>query len=130
MAGWLADLVERMGWSSDLIVPVPLSRERQRQRGYNQTSLIASELAEILKLPFSEKALWRTRETRSQVGLDLNAREANVSGAFLASRDLVEEQRVILVDDLLTTGATMIACAEALAEAQVNQVYGISVGRA
>jgi ComF family protein len=130
MAGWLADLYLREAWHVDLVTPVPLSENRLRQRGYNQAALISLAFAGSLGLRHSEKALVRVRETKSQVGLDGVGRFRNVQGAFRAIPEFVKEQRVLLVDDLYTTGATMSACAEALLDAGAKGVYGLTIGRA
>lgn len=130
MGEWLWQVVQQAGWELQLVVPVPLGRARQRQRGYNQVALIASSLAGRLGIEFRPDAIQRTRETRSQVGLDANARRENVQGAFQARPQLVQDRTVCLVDDLLTTGATLIACAEAVRQAGCRQVVGVSVGRA
>lgn len=130
MGAWLADVYRRTPWQATLIVPVPLGRERLKQRGYNQSALIASDLAERLSLPVSFDGLRRTRETRSQVGLDPETRLVNVSEAFHASPAVVQGHAVLLIDDLFTTGATLSACARALHDAGVAQVMGLTVGRA
>ena len=129
MSQWLVELLSRESWQVDLVVPVPLGKNRLRQRGYNQAGLIASELARSKHLPFSDRALWRVRETLSQVGLDTLARMKNVQGAFSADSTLVEGKRVVVVDDLYTTGATLSSCAEALLQGGAIEVFGLTVGR-
>lgn len=97
--------------SFDVVVPVPLARGRLAERGFNQSELLASQLPDLhLDL------LKRTRETRPQVSLDAGERRANLSGAFWASPQ-VQGLRVLLVDDVVTTGATAEACGIALAAA-------------
>ena len=130
MSGWLVELYRRQAWRSTLVVPVPLGRIRQRQRGYNQTELISRPFAQALGLLHHTGALRRTRETASQVGLDVVQRQNNVQGAFRAYADMVAGQRVLLLDDLMTTGATMIACTHALREAGASSVHALSVARA
>jgi len=130
LAGWLAGLCRSAGWTPTLVVPVPLAPTRQRQRGYNQADLLARLLADRLGCPASSEALLRIRATRSQVGLGPAERRANVRGAFQARETEVRGQVVCLVDDLLTTGATLAACAEALFSAQALDVFGLTVGRA
>jgi len=112
------------------VVPVPLSKERRRRRGYNQMDLVAKALAGLLGLPCKTDALSRVRDTRSQVGLDAVARHRNVQDAFLARREAVQGSVILLVDDLFTTGATLAACAAALREAGSGEVYALTVGRA
>jgi ComF family protein len=130
MGEWLGQVVRQAGWRSDLAVPVPLGRGRQRRRGYNQVALIASSLAGTLGIEFRPAALQRTRETPSQVGLDADARRRNVQSAFQARPQDVQDKSVCLVDDLMTTGATLAACAEALRLAGCRAVVGVTVGRA
>jgi ComF family protein len=130
MANWLVGLYSQENWKVDLVVPVPLSRDRLRQRGYNQAGLIASALAKLLDLPYSDKALQRIRETKSQVGLNSTARMQNVQGAFQADGTIVKDETILVVDDLFTTGATLSACALSLLESGANEVYGLTVGRA
>jgi ComF family protein len=130
MAGWLVELYLRQAWDVTLVTPVPLGEDRLRQRGFNQAALVSMNFASTLGLQHSARALHRVRETKSQVGLDGVARFQNVRGAFQAIPELVHEQKVLVVDDLYTTGATMSACAEALLEAGASRVYGLTIGRA
>jgi ComF family protein len=130
MGEWLASIARREGWHPTLIVHVPVAPERRRRRGYNQAALIAAHLAASLDLPSNEAALTRISETRSQVGLDGAARQQNVAGAFQADARVLRESVVCLVDDLCTTGATLMACGRACVEADARAVYGLTVGRA
>ena len=130
MADWLADLYYRTGWQATLVVPVPLSRTRQQQRGFNQAELLAAELASRLRLPLGADRLRRVIETRSQVGLNPTERRLNVKGAFQSEPGAFSETSVLLVDDLCTTGATLSACAKAIRGAGTDRVWGITVGRA
>jgi ComF family protein len=130
MAGWLAEIYRREGWQATLVVPVPLGRERLRQRGYNQAGLVALELAKALGMPAEPEGLKRVRETRSQVGLDMLARLRNVEDAFQAHPPAIAGHTVLLVDDLYTTGATLSTCAQALITGGAHRVLGLTVGRA
>lgn len=97
------------------LVPVPLHPRRERARGYNQSELLARALAECLPGLTVDLALARRRPTRSQTRLDRAARAANVAGVFaLVDRQAVAGRRVLLVDDVVTTGATLVAAAGAL----------------
>jgi len=124
---WLADLVHDEGWDIDLVMPVALSDQRVRQRGYNQSALIARPLAARLHQPYSSFGLKRIRNTPSQVGLSAEERRQNVAGAFRALREIVNEKHVLLVDDVLTTGATLEACTSALNTAGVRAIYCVTV---
>jgi len=130
MASWLIRVFRRVSATVDCVVPVPLADVRLRQRGYNQVTLVAVSFASELKVPIFPRALIRVRETPSQVGLDRNERHHNVEGAFRADPAIVCGQSIVLIDDLLTSGATMKNCANALLSAGAAQVFCLSIGRA
>jgi ComF family protein len=130
MANWLQELYAKIDWRITLLVPVPLGRERMRQRGYNQAGLVASALADILNLRMEEDALRRIRETRSQVGLNEVARKQNVEDAFAANVSMVQHEHILLIDDLITSGATLSSCAETLWDAGAAGVYGFTIAKA
>jgi ComF family protein len=130
LAQSMAEVYRRERLSASCLVPVPLSRRRQRQRGYNQTELLGRALAGLLGLPSLPLAAERIRETGSQVGLEAGDRWANVHGAFSADASLVRQETVLLIDDVHTTGATLAACSQALAQAGARRVLALTVGRA
>jgi competence protein ComFC len=130
LAWHLAEYVSTLGWPLNLVVPVPLGKERSKERGYNQVALVAKPLALINKLRYSPHALVRIRETRSQVGLSIAERRQNVVGAFLGDADLVLKSTVLLMDDVATTGATLASCASALKDAGAKSVYALTLARA
>lgn len=115
---------------AELVVPVALHPQRERERGYNQAALLARQLSDRLSLPLAEHALVRTRVTRPQVGLSAGERVRNVSGAFQADATLVAGRQILLVDDVCTTGATLKAAAEALLEGGASGVSAYCVARA
>lgn len=109
------------GW--ELVVPVPLHPAKRRERGFNQSALLARRLASALALPISESAAQRILPTRTQTRLTRSERQQNVHGAFAARRCAeLNGRRVILVDDVFTTGSTTDACAEALRRAGAAEV--------
>ena len=109
----------------DLIVPVPASGKR---RGYNVPERMAQPLARAVGVPVVTDALTRARSTRRQEGLSLDERLANVAGAFRVARpEAVEGKRILLVDDVLTTGATASACAQALLDAGAQSVFAVAL---
>lgn len=125
----LGALVREAGWLPDLVMPVPLSAQRAALRGYNQAGCIAQPLAAHLETIYHPFGLVRTRDTPSQVGLSGEARHRNVAGAFYAVPDVVAGKRVLVVDDVMTTGATMKACADALRGAGAKEIYCLTLGR-
>lgn len=118
-----------LNWPFELVVPVPLSKSRFKQRGYNQTALIAYPFALGSGKAYSSKALRRTRDTPSQVNYSHAERVANVIDAFVAERQIVENKTVLVVDDVYTTGATLNACADALFTAGAREVFCLTVAR-
>lgn len=129
MALWLETLYEAADTRVDLIVPVPLGDVRKRERGYNQVELIASAMSRDLDIPVQAQSLVRGHETRSQVGLDPEERFENVHQAFSAIPKYVQNRNIMLLDDLLTSGATLIGCTRALLDAGAAQVLCLTVGR-
>jgi ComF family protein len=120
------------GWRAhhpevDLVIPVPLHRDKVRRRGYNQSELLSLAFGERVGLEVRSDVLKRWRATRSQIGLSPEERQENVSGAFLCADGPVRGARVALIDDVLTTGATMSACARALREAGAREVWGLAL---
>jgi ComF family protein len=137
LGNWFAERLAKLVLSqgntlaADIVVPVPLHRERQRERGYNQAALISKPLAKRLRLPHKAVLLVRTRARPDKRILSLEERWESVRGAF-ATRpgSQVDNLRVLLVDDVLTTGATLDACARALRQAGAKSVIGLTVARA
>jgi ComF family protein len=116
---------------ADVIVPVPLHRRRLRQRGYNQAGLLAQVLGQEIGLPVHEDWLVRTKATSSQVDLDAAERKQNVAEAFQCkNREAIVGCRVLLIDDVCTTGATLEACSLALRQAGAQSVWALTLGRA
>ncbi len=114
---------------TDLIVPVPLHSTRLWKRRFNQSALLAKPLAQIASKKYAPEVLVRTVATRQQVGLDANARQKNVKKVFQVPPSKLSElkgRKVLLVDDVRTTGATVAACAEALKKAGAAHVDVLS----
>lgn len=126
----LVELLVELGWNVDIVTAVPLSRQRLKQRGYNQAGLLGWPLAKALRVSFASQAIVRTRNTVSQVGLSIRERQQNVSGAFRADPLLVRGKNVLIIDDVLTTGATMQACARSFVEAGASSVHGMTLAKA
>jgi ComF family protein len=132
-AGHLAGLVklDPGAFAADVLVPVPLDSARLRERGYNQAELIARPLARILGIPFRSYLLVRTRPRPDKLRLTRRERWETVRGAYAAHESAqVDKLRVLLVDDVFTTGATLDACSRALRRAGAARVVGLTVARA
>jgi ComF family protein len=132
---WFAErlrvVASQQNLQADLVVPVPLHRQRERERGYNQADLIARPLARQLGLPYRAVLLVRTRPRPNKQILTLEERWDSVRGAFATHPgSQVDNLRVLLVDDVMTTGATLDACARALRAAGAKSVIGLTVARA
>lgn len=134
---WLAPILgellqaefRKLEWQVDCIVPVPLHNQREKERGFNQARLLAQELARREGLPLETSLLQRIRHTPSQTGLDPAGRLANVAGAFACREVSRASGQILLVDDVLTTGATMSACAQALKVGGASRVYALALAR-
>lgn len=130
LADLIAETLARLPLAADVLVPVPLAPGRRRQRGFNQAERIARELGERIGWPVDPTLLVRVRETPRQVERTAFERRANVAGAFDCPQpDAVVGRRLALVDDVMTTGATLGACAEALKAAGAARVFAIVVAR-
>lgn len=118
-------------WHPDAIVPVPLHISKYRKRGYNQSELIAEILSAILEIPMDNRLLVRSRKTIPMKELNNEERVKNLENAFICTQNVVKYNKVILVDDIYTTGSTMDACAKALMDAGVQEVYYVvlSIGK-
>jgi ComF family protein len=112
----------------DVIIPMPLHWRRRWERGFNQSELLAREIGRRWNVPV-QKAVKRVKATAPQAGLTNAKRRANVSGAFAARGRISAGARVLLVDDVLTTGATAAACARALKRAGAKHVALLAVAR-
>src|SRR5512142_2612832 len=112
-----------------ILVPVPLTAHRLVERGYNQSALLARCIARHMKLEHSPCALARVRDGQHQVGANKLERAAQVSGAFAAVSRRIDKKNVVLVDDVITTGATASACIAALTAAGARVVAVVAVAR-
>jgi ComF family protein len=122
--------LNRTDWQPTLLVATPLHANRKRERGFNQSALLTAYLSMRTGIPFHEGAVQRVRDTRPQVGLNAKDRQQNVAGAFEADRSIARDQRVVVIDDVYTTGATVRACASALLDAGASKVWALTVASA
>ena len=131
-AAWMARAAGPSFREADIVVPVPLHVTRLVSRRFNQSALLAQQLARILDVELSVDLLVRTRRTPSQMGKNRKQRRSNVAKAFAvrpARRAAAVDRHVLLVDDVLTTGATVNACAKALKQAGARQVDVVTLAR-
>lgn len=114
-------------WSPDVMIPVPIHSSRLKERGFNQAQLIAEELEHLTGIPMDCESLARVVKTVPMKELDNAQRVKNLQNAFQADKKVVEYKKVLIVDDIYTTGATFDACAAVLKQAGVQKVYGVSL---
>jgi ComF family protein len=129
LADQVSDYIKQLDWHFDVIVPVPLGKKRLKERGYNQSAMVAHPLALKLNVLYCPDLLSRRKETRSQVGLTRDERKNNISNAFIATSKAFGKS-VLIIDDVATTGSTLSAAAEALLLAGAEKVYAFTVARA
>jgi ComF family protein len=144
-AGWtgvaegMAERMARLAWPRDvvaersMVVPTPLAPTRERERGFNQSALLGRALASRWKVPFVSDCVVRARATATQTRLTPEERRGNVSGAFRAAphaRARLQGAHVVLVDDVITTGATLSECATTLFESGARIISIVTFGRA
>lgn len=130
LATHMVEFFRSLQWPVDIFVPVPLGKNRLKERGYNQVALVARPLAYGVGLQYSPRTLWKARETRSQVGLTISQRRENVQNAYHADPRAVKRKSIVLMDDVATTGSTILACTDALLSAGAKDVYAITIARA
>lgn len=127
--GELAKMLAPLVREADVLTFVPVSRRRRNERGYNQAEILAAELSSLLCVPIY-KGLKKIKQTKRQVGLKRKERLANLEGAFVATdTETVAAKRVLIIDDVLTTGATLEACARILRAAGAKRVRGLVLAR-
>jgi ComF family protein len=144
-SGWskvadeMAGRMSRLAWPVDVVeeraalVPIPLAPARKRERGYNQSELLARGLSKRWRIPVWERAVARSRETDSQTRLTPEQRQGNVAGSFeicSGKPDSLGGAHVVLVDDVVTTAATLNECAKVLYDAGARIISYVTFGRA
>jgi len=130
LAELLADYLQLNPLPGEAIVPVPLHPRRLKERGYNQSELLAKELGRLANLPVIRDCLIRVKEARPQVkASDVGERRKNVASAFICRDEKVSGKQIILVDDVCTSGATLESCALALKSKGAITVWGLTLAR-
>jgi competence protein ComFC len=130
LAELLADYLRSNPLLGDALVCVPLHPRRLRERGYNQSSLLAKELGKRIDMPVIEDCLIRVKQAQPQVrAVDVAERRRNVDDAFLCRDERVSGKQIILIDDVCTSGATLESCAKALKNKGATSVWGLTLAR-
>ena len=130
LAGLLRDYMTDYPLLADILIPVPLHPKRLRERGYNQSGMLAAELAKLTGLPVSDSSIVRKRYTLPQAKTtSVEERRRNVMGLFTCADDRIKGKKVLLIDDVATSGATLNACARALKESGAESIWGLVLAR-
>jgi ComF family protein len=130
LAELLADYLRLNPLASEVLVCVPLHPRRLRERGYNQSSLLARELGKLIDLPVVEDCLVRVKQTQPQVrARNVEERRANVTDAFVCRDEKLAGRQIMLIDDVCTSGATLESCATALKSKGTVSVWGLTLAR-
>lgn len=125
----LNNLLFKQNWPIDIVTSVPISNARRKERGYNQAGWIARLLCSNNGLSYSPNALSKIKDTKSQVGLTTDERFLNVKDVFQGENLIVQSKNILLVDDVITSGATLESAAGALKKAGADKVYGLTLAR-
>lgn len=130
MANYLEKIKKQMDFNSFIIIPVPLHRRKYNERGYNQSELIAVEISKYLNLGLMKDGLIKEKKTKDQASLKNEQRTKNIKGVFkCAEPEQTKGKKILLIDDVYTTGTTMTECARVLKEAGAKEVVGLVIAR-
>ena len=128
LSQYLAKLYKELDWQADLIVPVPLTKARKKWRGYNQAELLAEGVSDVLGIPINTEALVKIKDTDSQASLTLQERRKNLQSSFkVLDKYAVRGKKILLIDDVMTTGSTANACTNALKKAHADKVFVLTI---
>ena len=109
--------------SYDTMIPVPISRKRRKERGYNQSELIAREIAKRVEIDYNNQSLFKTKNIIEQSKLNKEERQRNIQGVYeLHNQKLLQNKKILLIDDIYTTGSTVNECARILKQAQPKSI--------
>ena len=125
LAKYFATVIKE--WGIEMIIPVPLHKSKMKKRGYNQAAVLARKMATELSIPYCEDLILRIRKTKPMKELDAGERQINLKNAFIVGYNDVKLNKVLVVDDIYTTGSTIDAVAEALMNEGVAEVYFVSL---
>ncbi len=128
LANFLAEFYKNLDWQVDVIIPVPLSENRKKWRGYNQAELLADGLSDAVGVPLNTETLVKIKDTDSQTHLTMLERQNNLRESFkVLDKYAIRGKKVLLVDDVMTTGATANACASVLKKAHAERVFVLTI---
>lgn len=130
MINYLEKIKEKVDFNNLVVIPVPLHRRKFNQRGYNQSELIADKIAAYLNTEIINDYLLKTKSTKDQISLKENQRLENLKNVFVCRKpEIILGKKILLVDDVYTTGATMTECAKVLKEAGAKEVVSLVIAR-
>lgn len=125
----LSEGIKSRNWQVDVIIPIPIHNLKKVERGYNQSDYIVKGMSRKLNIPWSKKIVKRIRHTDSQTKLNIKQRALNIADAFKVKRyEEIKNKNVLIVDDVSTTGATILECAKAIKAAGAKTIYACTVG--
>lgn len=127
---FMAELLNEYSWEADMIIPVPLHKNRQKERGFNQAALLGEYLSQRSGIPCEQELLIRSVDTKTQTGFNRYSRVVNLKNAFTISKTdevRIKDRNILLVDDVHTTGATADSCSKVLHQAGANKVYVLTI---
>ncbi len=126
----MKDVLDDWGVKPDIIVPIPISSERRKERGFNQSELIADELATLTGLPVVSKIISKKSDSKLQKGLTMKERFENMKGVFeLDKRYILKFKKVLIIDDVFTTGATVSEASRTIRKAGPDRIYILTAGK-
>ncbi len=128
-SSFLIGLLDDLKWEFDYVLPVPTSKQHKINRGYNQAAVIAFPIALAFNAKYSDNLIKRTKETKSQIDLSISERFKNLHNAFQGNSATLNHKKVLLVDDVTTTGATIMSCSKALVESGCERIYCLTVAK-
>lgn len=116
--------------SYDTIIPVPISKKRRKERGYNQSELIAREIAKRMQIPYQNQCLFKTKNIVEQSKLNKEERQKNIQGVYeLHNSQILENKKILLVDDIYTTGSTANECSKILRQANPKKIDVFTIAK-
>ena len=116
--------------SYDIILPVPISKKRYKQRGYNQSELIAKKIAKELKIDYEKKCLYKIKDVTQQSKLSKNERKINIKDVYICKhKEKIERKNVLIVDDIYTTGSTVNECSKVLKKLNINKIGILTIAK-